>query len=599
LIHFYKRRKMNVTCIKKASTKLTKCYGTLRLAGVNLRSTDELLRLSGPNVRSTDFLIRCFGMSSVVLGLAPPKPVITVPIPVEKRALKRHQKIENLAKQRDKEKLKNKPLVISCKRKELNHRQGQTYGKNSEVPLASGGWKHNKSYDDYFTINSFQPIKAQHFVKNNEPSPKFSDLDIHPDLVKALENCGFVKLTNIQSESLSTILDVENKDNHTLIAAETGNGKTLCFLIPILQNIIKMKQNPNINADDRPHGCPIGLVVVPSRELAAQIGNVARDLGEQLGIRVDVMLGGRTMHQSENSKLKSRTDLVIGSFGGLYKMFASGFLRRQYVTEIALDEIDTLLDDTFKDSLTHFLQKFGQSNQTILQGIRIMMTGATFPTNFDTYMSEIIDLEYCQKFSTDQIHKVLYHMPQKFMRVAPSRKLDDFTNLMNQGSAKQKKTLIFCNKSSTANFLNHHLREHNFVSVNYNKTVSPQQRFKNYNEFANGEVDIMCTTDLASRGLDTKMVHHVINYDFPLNPADYIHRVGRAGRVGSVGGNHVTSLIYHPFEVDVLQRIELAARKNVEIAAVNNNIIRIIKHRAQKKEMSNFFKNENNQDEEM
>merc|ERR1711973_291939 len=113
-------------------------------------------------------------------------------------------------------------------------------------------------------------------------------------------------------------------------------------------------------------------------------------------------------------------------------------------------------------------------------------------------MSEIIDLEYCQKFSTDQIHKVLYHMPQKFMRVAPSRKLDDFTNLMNQGSAKQKKTLIFCNKSSTANFLNRHLREHNFVSVNYNKT-------------ANGEVDIMCTTDLASRGLDTKMVHHVIN----------------------------------------------------------------------------------------
>ncbi|XP_023347846.1 probable ATP-dependent RNA helicase DDX28 [Eurytemora carolleeae] len=231
-----------------------------------------------------------------------------------------------------------------------------------------------------------------------------------------------------------------------------------------------------------------------------------------------------------------------------------------------------------------FLRKFGQSAVSLFQGVRIIMTGATFPTNFDAYISELLDVENIQKISTDQLHRVLLHFPQKFIRVALSRKLESFMEIIEKDSSKQKKTLIFSNKASTADFLSMHLNEQNIPCINFDQNVHWKQRENHYRKFAEGEVNVMSATDLASRGLDTTMVNHVINFDFPLNAADYIHRVGRVGRIGGPGSSHVTSLVDNPLAVEVLNRIELAARKNQEIQNVNNNIVRIIQHRIDKKQ---------------
>jgi len=334
------------------------------------------------------------------------------------------------------------------------------------------------------------------------------------------------------------------------------------------------------SGERRGNNFPLALVVAPSKELAAQIGAVARRLCDSLGIKVEVALGGQRT-------FKGQTDLLVGSFGCLMKSFSTGAYSRKYVSTIALDEIDTLLDDTFKPALVEFLQKFGQSMQTLLTGIQIIMTGATFPTNFEQYIGEALDVENIQRFSTDQIHKILFHIPQKFIRVAPSRKLETLRQLLERDLVKNKKTIIFSNKGSTADFLDMFLQENNIKCLNFNQNVYWKERDRHFREFAFGnQVNILSATDLASRGLDTSMVNHVINYDFPLNPADYIHRVGRAGRVGGVGNSHVTSLVDNALGIEVLQRIELAARKNTEINNVNNNIIRIIRHRQQKKNQS-------------
>lgn len=464
-------------------------------------------------------------------------------------------------------------------RAEYNHHRGQTYGRLDTLRLASGGWKHRESYGDYFTINPFKPASASSFAKGLETPPLFSQYeDLDTRLVSALAECGYQRPTNIQHTVLPALL---SSDDHSLIASETGNGKTLCFLIPMLQSILRLKE-AHTNRK-RLLNAPYGVVVAPSRELAMQIGAVASGLASKLGISVAVQLGGSIRRQILSGP-RAETDLLVGSLGGLSKLFHQRHNSPENVCEVALDEIDTLLDDTFKDAVVSFLRKFGMSGSSLLTGVRLHMAGATFPTNFDQYMSEIIEVETVQKFATNELHKVQAHVPQKFIRVAPSKKADLLRETIEKDAAKKKKTIVFSNKAATAHFVCKYLEENSISCIQFDQTVHWTNRQKQLEEFLLGDTNVLSATDLASRGLDTVQVHHVVNFEFPLNPADYIHRAGRVGRVGAQGTGHVTSFVDSALGVEVLQRIETSVRKNMEILNVNNNIVRIIEHRLRKKQ---------------
>jgi len=514
----------------------------------------------------------------------PAKPVITIPVEVERRAIKRHQKLKSITKDMDRDRLKNKPTLISCRRQELNHKAGQQYGTLDTVALATQGWKNRKSFGDYFSINPIMANKATSFTDKLGYTPTFNQLQLHPQLVEALNSCGFKKLTNIQHEALPAMLDHDTKVLHNLIAAETGNGKTLCFLVPVLQAIMDIKGQPDNRTDlKRPYNSPLSVIVAPSRELATQIGDVARQLGSLLGIKVHTALGG-SIHSKLANYPREHVDIVVGSFGGLAKFFSQGLYSHKFVTEIVLDEIDTLLDDTFKEGIITFLRKFGTSAHSLSAGVRIIMTGATFPSNFDNYMGEVIDTQDIKKISTNQIHRLQFYTPQKFIRTSPSTKLETLKTILEKDVSKKKKVLIFSNKASTADYLKFYLNENHFKCLSFDQNVHWRNRAKHLHSFYHGEINILSATDLASRGLDTTLVDHVINYDFPLNAADYIHRSGRVGRVGGIGSGHVTSLVDNPLGIEVLQRMEYAVRKNIEIHNVNNNIIRLIQGRQKKKE---------------
>lgn len=193
--------------------------------------------------------------------LKPDRLRITIPVPVQNRALKRHRNPKNVAKELDREKMRKKTVIISAKNSELNHRKSETYGKFDKLPLVSGGWHHRKSIGDYFTINPFLPQAATNFDSSLAKPPTFEDYQLDSRLIRALAKCGFTKSTNIQHEAIPKIL--EHPDCSALIAAETGNGKTLAFLVPLLNHILRLKdveERPQINS-------PYGLVVTPGREL--------------------------------------------------------------------------------------------------------------------------------------------------------------------------------------------------------------------------------------------------------------------------------------------------------------------------------------------
>ena len=164
------------------------------------------------------------------------------------------------------------------------------------------------------------------------------------------------------------------------------------------------------------------------------------------------------------------------------------------------------------------------SVEGLLTGVILSMAGATFPTNFPEIMGRVADVEDMLRVSTDQLHRVQAHVPQKFVRTGSGRKTELLLGLVEKDAARRKKVLIFSNKTRTSDFVSHFLAENNVPCVNFNSGVDWRWRHTQLNKFVSGEVGVMSATDLASRGLDTNNVHHVINFDFPLNMADYIHR---------------------------------------------------------------------------
>ena len=267
---------------------------------------------------------------------------ITIPVPVQNRALKRHRDPRNVGRELDRQKMKNKSVIISAKNSQFNHRKSETYGTFEKLPLVSAGWTHRKSVGDYFTINPFLPQPATNFDSKLAKPPTFQDYQLDGKLTRALSLCGFTKPTNIQHEAIPAML--ENPDCSTLIAAETGNGKTLAFLVPMLQHILRRKE---VEEGLPQHNSPYGVIITPGRELADQIGGVADMLASELDIKVRVHKGGQIRKQILFGP-RDQVDLVVGSQGALDKLFHEKYLKRDRVSMIALDEIDTLLDDTFK-----------------------------------------------------------------------------------------------------------------------------------------------------------------------------------------------------------------------------------------------------------
>jgi len=537
----------------------------------------------------------------------PPKQRITVPVPVQERALRRQRKPKNLKAAMDRETLKNKPLVISTKRKELNQRKGQTYGRLEKLPLVSEGWHHRKSVGDHFTIQPIMGNKATNLNKSENKGerkdlgggrpPTFADYGLSPALVDALSKCGYTKSTNVQHEAIPNLL--EYSDCHALIASETGNGKTLAMAVPLIQAVLLLKEREEeLRRAAQEHkaklpsglsegsgkvtvNAPYAVIVTPGRELADQTGAVLKSICEQIGVRVHVFKGGRIAQQVASGP-RTPMDIVVGSLGGLKKLFDEGYLRKSRVVEVGIDEVDSMLDDTFRDETLAFLRQFGSSGQAVISGMRVTMAGATFPTNFDTNISEVMNPEEMLKMSTDQIHRIMFHVPQKFLRVAAHNKTEALLEALEKDVSKGNKVVIFSNKSSTAYFVQMFLKENNIDCVGFSQREHFIERRKSLDKFLTGEVKIISATDLMSRGLDTHDVTHVINYDFPLNPSDYIHRAGRVGRVGGAKGSRVTSLVDNQGGVKVVQNLETAVRKNIEIQQVNSNIIRIIKFRRER-----------------
>ncbi|XP_061450390.1 probable ATP-dependent RNA helicase DDX28 [Rhineura floridana] len=451
-------------------------------------------------------------------------------------------------------------LLLRSRRQELSQVARQTVGRWDQPRLVSGGWKHRLSQGDYFQLERMR----QEPPGEQDPeaaTASFPSLGVAPQLASTLEDVlGISKPTDVQKRAIPALLTGCN----ALCAAETGSGKTLAYLLPLIQRLL---QSPDLTRGTASAASPRSLVVLPSRELAGQVRSVASYLCTPLGLQVREIGGGRGMYAVRRKIRTGPADLLVATPGALYKALRGRMLSLVKLRCLVLDEVDTLLDPTFVDLVEDVLQQalLATSPKEIEDvwdpKAQLVAVGATLPKGLGELLGKVSDVGSFSILTSYSLHRLQPHVEQKFMRLKGSDKVAELLLLIKDRGPSSGAVLIFCKDASTVNWLGYILEDHKIKHLRLQGQMHAHVRAGIFNAFQKGQSNILICTDIASRGLDTTHVELVVNYDFPPTLHDYLHRVGRVGRTGSKFPGIAVSFVTHRWDVDLVRKIETAARK--------------------------------------
>ncbi|KAG8143954.1 hypothetical protein E2320_001087 [Naja naja] len=460
-------------------------------------------------------------------------------------------------------------LLLRSRRRELNQAVRHTTGRLERPRLVSDGWKHRLSRGDYFQLERTRKEPPRETSDGDAPST-FLELGLEPRVAAPLQEVlGISRPTPVQLRTIPALL----KGGHALCGAETGSGKTLAYLLPLFQRLL---QAPKLPGDEVSGTFPRSLVVVPSRELAGQVRRVAALLADPLDLQVKEIGGGRGTGVIRRRIREGPSDLLIATPGALSKVLKRRMLSLEKLLFLVLDEADTLLDASFidlvKDIVQHAFLKdvvqetfldpnFEDKDEAWDPKAQLVAMGATLPKGLSQMLSKSADLSNFTILTGSSLHCLQPHVEQRFMRLKGGEKVAELLQLLKEQESSSGAVIIFCNRARTVNWLSYILEDHNINHLRLQGEIAADTRAGIFKAFQRGESDILLCTDIASRGLDTIHVELVINYDFPLTLPDYLHRVGRVGRIGSKFLGSVVSFVTHKWDVDLVRKIETAARK--------------------------------------
>ncbi|XP_056231789.1 probable ATP-dependent RNA helicase DDX28 [Seriola aureovittata] len=490
------------------------------------------------------------------------------------------KQVENVKQTRGKNKINTiraGKLLIQSKNPVLNQSTGYMLGKFEQPSLCSKGWKNNKSFGDYFTINNIKTVAP--YVTNNEKedveqktSVTFSNLHICKELVETLDRINIIHPTTVQLQTIPKVM----KGHNILCAAETGSGKTLSYLLPIVHGLQADKESQMYA---RSSNKIRALVLVPSRELAEQVAAVSRTLCAPFGLLTRTVGGGRGVGHVKMVFKRNHPDILVATPGALVKALRRRCLDLGELSFFVVDEADTMFDPSFSDMLESILLHTNIANnpkQTHGYGrkAQLLVVGATFPGGVGEVLSQVTDLGSMVVIKSKMLHFLMPHVKQTFLKIKGADKILELHQALNllQQEKGGGAALVFCNKSATVNWLGYSLEEMGVRHARLQGEMPATVRTGIFRSFQNGMVDVLICTDIASRGLDTSRVRLVVNYDFPESHTDYIHRAGRVGRAGGVEDGEVLSLVTHPWDVELVQKIETAARRRTSLPGMESDI---------------------------
>jgi ATP-dependent RNA helicase RhlE len=371
----------------------------------------------------------------------------------------------------------------------------------------------------------------------------FVKLGLTPSLCLPLARLGYEQPTPIQARAIPVVLT----GTDLLARAQTGTGKTAAFGLPMIERIAARR-------DGRRPRLPRGLVLVPTRELAAQVHRSLSTYGAPAQLRVTAIFGGVGMGAQIQS-LKHGVDIVVATPGRLIDHMQRRTVDLSAIEILTLDEADRMLDLGFLPALRRVIPSLPRSRQTLL---------------FSATLSEAV-VELAAEFTRDPVRvdasdgqAVAPTVTHHLHTVAVDQKRAMLTHVLTQDAASQ--ALVFCKTKRGSDRVGEHLERAGIKTAVIHGNKSQGARTRALGDFKAGRVDVLVATDIAARGLDIAQLPLVVNYDLPLVAEDYIHRVGRTGRAGRSG--RAVSLV-SPSDSQLLRDIQRLLPAPLERVAVH------------------------------
>jgi len=334
----------------------------------------------------------------------------------------------------------------------------------------------------------------------------FNELDLPEILTKSLAKMGISVPTPIQAQTVPLAL----KNHDILGSAQTGTGKTLAFTLPLVKHLL---DNPDSTA----------LVLAPIREIAQQVMNTLKDLiSNSKDFNVALLIGGE-QYPKQLAQLKARPRIIIGTPGRVIDHLSRGTLRVNRLEYLALDETDRMFDMGFGIQLDHIISKLPTKRQTL-------MFSATIAPAI-----EKLAAKYLNEPKRVAVGPTTLPIPKIKQEIIKINEKEKYGRLLQELDQRDGTVLVFVKTKINADRLANSLRKEDHAASAIHGDLRQRQREQVIRAFRQGKCRVMVATDIAARGLDIPHLMHVINYDVPPCPEDYVHRIGRTGRAGAEG----------------------------------------------------------------
>ena len=372
-----------------------------------------------------------------------------------------------------------------------------------------------------------QPIVPMNFIKKlfseedetgtiSDLPQNFADFDLPDELNRAIDDLAFTECTPVQTATLPYSIDGRD----IIAQAQTGTGKTAAFLISIITYHL---ENPELK--ERVAGTPFALIIAPTRELVLQISEDAVKLSRHTDMSIVSVVGGID-YEKQKQKLGKAVDIVVATPGRLLDFCRSGTVDLSQVESLVIDEADRMLNMGFIPDVRSIIRKTPRKErrQTQLFSATISTDIRRLAENW-TLDPVTISIEP-EQIAVDSVDQLVYLTTE-------SEKFNVLFNLIH--IQKIIRAIIFVNRRDQTRNLEEKLYRHGFRTGLLTGEVPQKKRIRTLDQFKDGEIELLVATDVAGRGIHVDDISHVINYNLPEDPEDYVHRIGRTGRAGAMG----------------------------------------------------------------
>ena len=366
----------------------------------------------------------------------------------------------------------------------------------------------------------------------------FADLGLSDQLLRAVEDSGYADPTPIQRGAIPAVL--MGKD--LIGIAQTGTGKTAGFVLPMIDILHQGRSRARM---------PRSLILEPTRELAMQVAENFEKYGKYHPLSMALLMGGVQMGDQVKA-LEKGVDVLIATPGRLMNLFQRGKIMLTDCKLLVIDEADRMLDMGFIPDIEEICSKLPKSRQTLL-------FSATMPPPIQKLASKFLTDPKQVEVARPATANV--NIEQRLVKVSADKKKDALKDLLRADELKN--AIVFCNRKTTVRELTTSLRRSGFAAGQIHGDMEQAERIAEFDRFKKDEINILVASDVAARGLDVKGVSHVLNFDVPWQPDDYVHRIGRTGRAGAKG---IAITLATKADGEAVERIEKLTGHKIESA---------------------------------